>query len=121
MDENKLIWTDKPRNFLKWSINFTRFYLYPNKLIVQRGLLVREEDEVLLYRIIDKKLTETLLDRILHLGTIVLYTIDTNQRTIVLKSIPNFKKVSKAITYLVNENRNLYGIQGKEMFGSITN
>ena len=50
------LWTDKPRNFLGLAINFTRYIITSEKFITRKGFLNIHEDEIMLYRITDKKL-----------------------------------------------------------------
>ena len=50
------LWTDKPRNFFGIAINFTRYIITSEKFITRKGFFNIHEDEIMLYRITDKKL-----------------------------------------------------------------
>ena len=50
------IWTDKKRTIFGLPISFTRYFLTEDKFITRKGFLSIEEDELDLYRVIDKKL-----------------------------------------------------------------
>ena len=58
------LWTDKPRNFLGLAINFTRYIITSEKFITRKGFLNIHEDEIMLYRITDKKLALPITQRI---------------------------------------------------------
>lgn len=49
------IWTDKKRTIFGLPISFTRYFLTEDKFITRKGFLSIEEDELDLYRVIDKK------------------------------------------------------------------
>ena len=59
------LWTDKPHNFLGLAINFTRYIITSEKFITRKGFLNIHEDEIMLYRITDKKLALPITQRIL--------------------------------------------------------
>ena len=48
------IWTDKKRTIFGLPISFTRYFLTEDKFITRKGFLSIEEDELDLYRVIDK-------------------------------------------------------------------
>ena len=50
------VWTDKKRTFLGLPWSFTRYILTEKKLITRKGFLNITEDEVELYRVLDKSL-----------------------------------------------------------------
>lgn len=51
------IWTDKKRTIFGLPISFTRYFLTEDKFITRKGFLSIEEDELDLYRVIDKSLS----------------------------------------------------------------
>ena len=61
------VWTDKKRTFLGLPWSFTRYYLTESKFITRTGIFSVQEDELELYRVLDKKLVLTMGDRIVVL------------------------------------------------------
>ena len=57
---------------LPWT--FTKYTITPSLLTIDRGLLSTTEDDCYMYKIQDVKLTTSLLERIVGLGTITCYT-----------------------------------------------
>jgi len=58
-------------------------------LFVSTGLFTVEENELLLYQILDIKLQIRFIDRIFGVGTITLFTVDETNRKLILKNIKN--------------------------------
>ena len=54
-DEINYVWTDKKRTLFGLPLSFTRYFLTETKFITRTGFLSVEEDEIDLYKIIDKK------------------------------------------------------------------
>lgn len=53
-DENEVLWTDKKRTLFGLPISFTRYILTGKKFITRKGFLSISEDEIELYRVVDK-------------------------------------------------------------------
>ena len=49
--EETPLWSDKKRPFFGLPLSFTRYTLYPDRIIIERGFLFRHHDEIRLYRI----------------------------------------------------------------------
>jgi len=81
------LWTGKPHNFLGLPLNFTRYFITTDKFITRKGFLNIHEDEVLLYRVTDKKLSLPLTQRIFSCGSITIHAKDSDTPTKELRSI----------------------------------
>jgi uncharacterized membrane protein YdbT with pleckstrin-like domain len=112
-------WHDRMR-ILGLPISFTRYYLLKDKLIHSKGLFMVNEGEIMLYRILDVEIQYSLLDRILGVGTIVLYGADVSDKKFYIKRIKNPREVLNQLNELVEAERVRLGIKGKELFGSMT-
>lgn len=77
-DKSKYLWTGKPHNFFGLALNFTRFIITEDKLVTRRGFLNIKEDEILAYRIIDKRLELPLTQRIFGCGTVYIRAKDSD-------------------------------------------
>lgn len=111
-----LIWKDRKR-ILGLPISFTRYSIKNNRLYLSTGLFSIEENELLLYRILDIKLQKRFFDRIFGIGTITLYTVDETNRKLVLKNIKHPQKVRDLISELVEKEKERLNITGKELIG----
>ena len=60
-DEINYVWTDKKRTLFGLPLSFTRYFLTETKFITRTGFLSVEEDEIDLYKIIDKKMRKPFL------------------------------------------------------------
>ncbi len=112
------VWSDKKRPFLGLPISFTRYYLTENRLITKTGLFTIKEDELEIYRIVDKSLQRSIWQRIFGVGTIVLFCkdMDTPEKNIISVKCP--REVSDLIGSYISQYRDRYSIRGRDMIGA---
>lgn len=113
------LWTDKKRTLFGLPLSFTRYYLTDTRLITRVGLFTIEEDELEVYRITDKKMKLPFLQRIFGCGTIILYSRDVDTPEKEIHCVKNPRQVSDLITACINEQRDRFGIRGRDMVGDI--
>ncbi len=99
-------------------ISFTLYILTDTKLITRVGFLSLKEDEVELYRVLDKDMKFPLGQRIVGCGTINLTCADSDTPKKQLKSIKRPRDVKKRIDALVMEQRDKYMVRGRDMIGA---
>jgi uncharacterized membrane protein YdbT with pleckstrin-like domain len=116
MEDKTELWHDRKR-ILGMPITFTRYSIRDSKLIIARGLFTTVYDEILLYRILDFKLVRTLFDKIFGVGTIILYTADSSDRTFPIQKVKNAGEIKEMLSKLVEEERAKVGIKGREIYG----
>ena len=109
------IWTDKKRTFLGLPISFTRFFLTDKKIICRTGFFNITEDEINIYKITDKKLTLSFGERLFGCGTITVFSRDTDTPKMEIKHIKKPYEVSELIDKEIDEERDKYGIRGRDM------
>ncbi len=114
-DIKDCVWTDKKRTIFGLPISFTRYFLTPTKFIRRTGLLNLKEDEVDLYKITDKKLSLPFFQRIFGCGTVTIYSRDTDEPMQDVISIKNPREFSEILDKYINEQRDRYGIRGRDM------
>ena len=76
---------------LPWT--FTKYTITPSLLTIDRGLLSTTEDDCYMYKIQDVKLTTSLLERIVGLGTITCYTGDVTDAELKLIHVKHAKDI----------------------------
>jgi hypothetical protein len=117
----KIIWKDRKRTFLGLPLSFTVYTLTEDKLYTRIGLFSLKEDEVELYRVIDKSKKKSLGERIFGCGTIILdVQKDKDTPVKILKGVKNVDKVYDLIDEQININRDKYRVKGRDMIGDIT-
>lgn len=111
-------WSDKKRYF-GLPISFTYYSVGDGRLYIQRGLLSTHYDEVMLYRILDVKMVETLWQKLFGVGTVIVYTSDASagQKVVRLTNIKNPLDVRNYLSRRVEAARDEKGIQGAEFIG----
>ena len=120
MVEETILWHDRKR-ILGMPISFTVYEVDESRLTIRKGLLSTTTDEMLLYRILDLKMYQTLWQKIFGVGTIILYTADQSGHTTEIKNVKYPEKVRKFLSRTVEQQRNAKGITGRELFGAAGN
>ena len=118
----EILWEGKPsglwqRFLTSIHMNFTTYQITKDELIVTTGFFKRKSNSFELYTLKDPDLTETLIERMIHVGTISV-TVDTHSSSersgmkIYLRHLTDASKVRKllrdAIEDDVNERRITY-------------
>ncbi len=112
------VWTDKKRTLFGLPISFTRYILTEKKLITRKGLLNISEDEVELYRVVDKSLRQPFGQRIFNCGTIHINCRDTDTPVKEIVSVKNPRSVINIIEENVDKQRDKYRTRGRDMIGA---
>jgi len=112
-----LLWKDRKR-YLGMPISFTRYEFDSDRLVSRIGLLKTVTNEVLLYRILDIKMTQTLWQKLFGVGTLMLFTADQSDNQIPLINIKHPEKIRRGLSELVEKERMEKRLLGREMFGT---
>jgi len=115
--DEEILWKDRKR-YLGLPISFTVYSLDNNRLYVKRGFLNSVIDELLLYRVLDVKLSRSLGQKIFGVGTIILSTADQTNPTLTIKNVRHSDRTRRLLSNIVERERNEKRIMGKEMYGS---
>ena len=115
-----ILWKDRKR-FLGMPLSFTRYIVDEDRLTLKVGLLNTRVNDVLLYRILDLQLNQTLWQKLFNVGTIILFTADKSQERLVLKNIKRPEKVRRYLAQLIEQERESRRLVGRELFGVADN
>ena len=111
-----VIWTDK-KHILGMPISFTRYTIDRERLTIKKGIFTTTIDELLLYRILDLKMTSTLWQKLFGVGTVHIYSADRTDRHLDLKNIKRPDEVRRRLSRLVEEIREEKRLTGRELYG----
>lgn len=117
-DKSKRIWTGKPHNFLGMAINFTRYIITAEKITTRKGFLNVKEDEILIYRILDKRMELPLGQRIFGCGTIFLRAKDADTPEKELKQVRHPRALTETLDKLIEDSKLKYKVGGRDMYGA---
>lgn len=115
--EEPILWHDR-RRYLGLPISFTRYSFDNDKFYVKKGLFNTTSDEILLYRVLDIRLTRSLWQKIFGVGTICLKTADQTVPHLDVKSVKDSERVRTALSNIIERERNEKRVLGREMFGA---
>lgn len=111
------LWKDRKR-ILGMPISFTRYEVTDDRLTTHVGFFHTETDEILLYRVLDIKMRRSLGQKMFGVGTITLYCADKSDSMLELKNIKKPDAVRRFLSKVVEQERTLKGITGREIYGA---
>ena len=117
LPEDEVLGADTKR-WLGMPLTFTKYKVDTGRLYSREGFFKVETNEILLYRILDIKSTQTLGQRICGVGTVTLYCSDKSDGILELKNIKKHDQVRRFLSELVEQKRSETGIKGRELFGT---
>lgn len=113
-----LIWSGK-KCICGLPISFTRYILTSTVLYTRVGFLNVKEDEIELYKIVDKVMLFPLGQRIVGCGSIKLTSKDSDTPEKLLKAVKKPREVKKVLDDAVKVQRDKYMIRGRDMMGAV--
>ena len=111
-----IIWTDRKRIIFGLPWTFTKYILTKEKLLVETGILNKDQEEIRLYRIMDMTLRRSLWQRLFGLGTIHCCTADKSSPELDIQWIPDSKNVKELLSDLVEAERMEKRVSSREFF-----
>ena len=117
-EEIQYVWSDKKRTLFGLPLSFPRSSLTETKFITRKGFLSLEEDELELYKVVDKKMQLPFGQRLFGCGTIVLYVKDTDTPVKEVLSVKAPRRVAQLIDKYVDQQRDRFHIRGRDMMGA---
>ena len=103
----EVLWEDRPaglwQRFLSMiHMNFTKYQITKDELIIQRGFINRKTNSIELYLLKDPDLTESIYQRLIGVGTLTVKIetktdVEGNKKKMVLKNVRNCKAVRKLL------------------------
>lgn len=111
LSEGSVLWSDKKRPFFGLPLSFTKYILYEDRLIVERGLLTFRQEELRLYRIRDISLVQTLFQRIFGVGNVRLDAVDCSGPRLILQDVKDPQKVMRIFSEQTEQERQRNGVR----------
>jgi len=115
--ESEVLWHDRKR-ILGMPISFTSYAVDRERLTCKSGFFRTEVEEILVYRIMDIKMSRSLGQKILGVGSIQLYSADQTSPNFEIQNIKKPEEVRKFLSRLVEYARTQKGISGREIYGA---
>ncbi len=110
----EIIWKDRKRPFLGLPLSFTKYELTAQKLIINKGFFSTSEEEIRLYRFVDITLTQTLFQRIFHVGNLHCDTNDRSSGNFVIELVKNPRQIKDLISETVEAERDRKRVSVRE-------
>ncbi|MCR4617955.1 MAG: PH domain-containing protein [Lachnospiraceae bacterium] len=91
--------------FFGLPFTFTKYLIKDDMITINAGLFKTTEDDCYMYKVQDVKLTRTLAEKIVGVGTITCYTGDTTNPTLTLVHIKHSKEIKDYLLKASEEAR----------------
>ena len=112
----EIVWADRKRILFGLPWTFTKYTLTREKLLVETGILNKDQEEIRLYRIMDMTLKRSFWQRLFGLGTIHCCTADKTAPELDIKWIPDSANVKELLSDLVEAERMEKRVSSREFF-----
>ena len=83
--------------FLGLPFTFTRYVIKEDMITVDTGVFTKVENDCYMYKVQDVEHTASIWERMVGLGTIVCYTVDTTHPKLLIEHIRNSKAIKEFI------------------------
>ena len=105
--------------FLGLPLTFTVYSITDKKLLIKKGFLSKQYDEIMLYRITDLQMSNSFAQTVLGLGlgTITIFSKDTSDSKLVIKNIRNCREFYETLSDNLEKERLRYGVRASELIG----
>ena len=117
MSNLEYVWKDRKRTIFGLPWSFTKYRLTKEKLLIETGVLSRQEEEVRLYRIMDVTLKRSLGERLFGLGTIHCCSADRSTPEFDIRRIKKSADVKNMLSDMIEAERMEKRIAGREFMG----
>lgn len=105
-EENEIVYKERKRIlFLGLPWTFTKYIITDDMITVDTGFFRVEENDCYMYKVQDVRLTATLAERIVGLGTIICYTGDVTSPQLILKHIKHAREIKNYLLKASEEAR----------------
>lgn len=98
---NEILWSDRKR-ILGMPISFTKYSLSKDRIFINTGFLNLNEEEILLYRVLDVSLKLSFWQRIFKVGSIIVKSSDQSTPVLEIRNVKKPKEV-KELVYKYSE------------------
>ena len=109
-----IVWSDKKRPLFGLPISFTKYTLTEEKLLIDTGILSRNQEEIRLYRITDFSVKQGIFQRIFGVGNILVSSSDNLQHEFVICDVKKPYDVKEMLSDMVEKERESKGIVTNE-------
>ena len=109
-----VVWKDKKRPIFGLPLSFTKYTLTDEKLLIDTGVISRNQEEIRLYRITDFSVKQTLFQRLFGVGNILISSSDNTQGEFIIYKIKKPYVIKELLSDMVEKEREKKGIVTNE-------
>lgn len=115
--QKELMQERKRWSFFGLPFTFTKYTLTNKRLVVNEGLFVSNENEILLYRILDMTYTRNLVQKMFGLGSIIIDSQDVSSPVYTIKNIKHSKEFKELLSEAIENEKLRLSVRRGEVIG----
>lgn len=115
-EKSTTVWRDR-KHFMWFPFSFTVYELTKERLYEQKGFFSTSYDELLLYRVVDLTLMQTLSQKLFGTGTLVLKCKVDAAPEVRLENIRHPLQVKEMLSDMIEDARARHRVVGREFYG----
>ena len=112
----EIVWSDRKRIIFGLPWTFTKYSLTKEKLLIETGILNKDEEEIRLYRIMDMTLKRSFWQSLFGQGTIQCCTADKSAPEVDIKWIRDSSNIKEMLSDMVEAERMEKRVSSREFF-----
>lgn len=116
-EKSTVVWRDR-KHFMWFPFSFTVYELTKERLYEQKGFFSTNYDELLLYRVVDLTLMQTLSQKLFGTGTLVLKSKVDATPEVRLENIRHPLQVKEMLSDMIEDARTRHRVVGREFYGN---
>ena len=109
------LWQDRKR-ILGMPISFTKYGICGDRLVTESGLFSVNQEEILLYRVVDISLKMSLWQRIFGVGSIMVHSGDKTKPCCEIKNVAKPREVKELLHQNVEKQKMERRVRATELF-----
>ena len=114
-EKNTVVWRDR-KHFMWFPFSFTVYELTKERLYEQKGFFSTSYDELLLYRVVDLTLMQTLSQKLFGTGTLVLKCKADATPEVRLENVRHPMQVKQMLSDMIEDARARHRVVGREFY-----
>ena len=118
MPDKELMSERKRWGFLGLPFTFTKYIITDKKLLIETGFFTSNENEILLYKVIDMKYSRSLGQKMFGLGTIKLFSQDVTNPELEIKNIKHSHEFKELLSEQSELEKQRLSVRRGEFMGA---
>lgn len=118
--QETILWEGQPDGIMDKvkttaKVNSTHYKITNQRIVVNTGLIGKKQEEIELYRVKDYKVTQTLSERLINVGNLIIIAADSTTPRVILSNIKNPNEVKEILRKAVLDCKQKMNVSYKDI------